>query len=259
MKVVSIQLAVPGKDKAAAIDRAVKKVRQCQGADLVILPEIWNIGFMRFDRYETESETARGPTLSAIREVARCIRAHVHAGSFVEKHAGCFYNTSFLISPAGVILGRYRKIHLFGYDSDESKILTPGDRVTVVNTSLGCMGMATCFDLRFPELFRAMVDQGARIFLVCSAWPYPRLEHWCLLNQVRALENQAFLISANSAGMDQGVQFAGHSMVVDPWGIPVAAAGDRETLVSTRIDPADADTARKTFPALAGRTPWLNL
>src|SRR5660398_287452 len=73
--------------------------------------------------------------------------------------------------------------------------------------------MATCYDLRFPEQFRIMVDQGAEFFLICSAWPYPRLEHWLMLNRVRALENQVFLVSANCVGVDEGVRFCGHSMI----------------------------------------------
>ncbi len=98
--------------------------------------------------------------------------------------------------------------------------------------------MATCFDLRFPELFRAMVDQGATLFLVCSAWPYPRLEPWILLNRVRALENQSHLVCANGCGMNNGIQLVGHSMVIDPWGTVLAGAGDEETIVETRIDPS---------------------
>ena len=258
MKVASIQMSVIENDKIATIDKAVEKIMNCRGVDLVILPEIWNIGFMDFDRYVSEAETIEGPTLTAVREAAKKIRAHVHAGSFVEKDEDHYYNTSCLISPFGEILAQYRKIHLFGYNSRETEILTPGDTVTVVETPLGYIGMATCFDLRFPELFRAMMDKGAQIFLICSAWPYPRLEHWLLLNRVRAMENQCFLISGNSAGVSQGVRFVGHSMVADPWGISLAGSGDSEAVVSAEIDLADLHDARKTFPALSGRQAWLN-
>lgn len=258
MKIASIQMSVIENDKIATIDKAVEKIMNCRGADLVMLPEIWNIGFMDFDRYVSEAETIEGPTLTAVREAAKKIRAHVHAGSFVEKDGDRYYNTSCLISPFGEILARYRKIHLFGYNSRETEILTPGDTVTVVETPLGRIGMATCFDLRFPELFRAMVDKGAQILLICSAWPYPRLEHWLLLNRVRAMENQCFLISGNSAGVSRGIRFVGHSMVADPWGISLAGSGDSEAVVSAQIDLADLHDARKTFPALAGRQAWLN-
>jgi predicted amidohydrolase len=258
MKVSSIQMSVVEDDKTATVEKAVKNIQCCRGADLVILPEIWNVGFISFDRYVTEAESRKGPTLSAIREAARNIRAYVHAGSFVEKEEDRYFNSSYLISPDGEVLANYRKIHLFGYNSKETEILAPGEAVTVVETPLGNIGMATCFDLRFPELFRAMVDEGAEIFLVCSAWPYPRLEHWLMLNRVRALENQCFLVSANSTGTNRGIQFVGHSMAVDPWGVPMAAGGDKEVILNTEIDMADLRAAREEFPGLASRVDWLN-
>ena len=106
-----------------------------------------------------------------LRDMARSSGSWLHSGSFVEREGKNLFNTSYLITPNGEIAGRYRKIHLFGFNSKETTLLTPGDAVTVVKTPLGNMGMATCFDLRFPELFRKMVDQGAEMFLVCSAWP----------------------------------------------------------------------------------------
>jgi predicted amidohydrolase len=122
---------------------------------------------------------------------------------------------------------------------------------------LGKIGLATCYDLRFPELFRRMVARGVEIFLVCSAWPYPRLEHWLMLNRVRALENQCFLISANSVGLNHGIQFVGHSMITDPWGTILASAGDQDVIIRAEIDLNDLASARQQFPALADRKDWL--
>jgi predicted amidohydrolase len=258
MRIASIQLAVVENDKTAAIDKAVNLIRRCKGADLVILPEIWTIGFLSFGHYIPEAEDRNGPTLTAMRDAAREIGAHLHAGSFVEKDGDRCFNSSYLISPDGDILANYRKIHLFGYKSKETEILTPGESITAVETPLGNIGMATCFDLRFPELFRGMVDRGAEIFLICSAWPYPRLEHWLMLNRVRAMENQCFLISANCTGLNRGVQFVGHSMVADPWGTVLAGGGDKEIIIQTEIDLADLRAARQEFPGLASRVAWLN-
>jgi predicted amidohydrolase len=103
-----------------------------------------------------------------------------------------------------------------------------------------------------------MVEQGAEIFLVCSAWPYPRLEHWLMLNRVRALENQCFLMSSNSVGINQGIQFVGHSMIIDPWGTVQAGAGDNEIIIKSEVDLDNLKAARQQFPALADRTDWLN-
>jgi predicted amidohydrolase len=155
------------------------------------------------------------------------------------------------------VLAAYRKVHLFGYHSKETEILTPGESTTVVRTPLGTLGLATCFDLRFPELFRRLVEQGAEMLVVCSAWPHPRLEPWRLFNRVRAMENQCFLVSANSVGANCGRAFVGHSMIVDPWGTVVAEGGEEETIVRAEIDIGQVHTARKEFPALSSRVGWL--
>ena len=258
MKVASIQLSVKEGDKAATIEKAFKAITACDGTDLIMLPEIWNIGFMSFDQYKSEAETLDGPTVTMLRSAAQEKRVHLHTGSFVEQEAGRFFNTSLLLSPEGEVMAKYRKIHLFGFNSLETRLLTPGDQVVVADTPFGKMGMATCFDLRFPELFRAMTDLGAEFFLVCSAWPYPRIEPWIMLNRVRALENQACLISSNACGMNGGSQFVGHSMVIDPWGTILAGAGDLEMTVEARINREQIRSARETFPGLAGRRGFLN-
>lgn len=257
MKVASIQMSVLEGDKTATIEKAAQNIAACADADLIVLPEMWNIGFLSFDQYASEAEDKSGPTLTMLRSMAKKTGSWIHSGSFVEKEDDRLFNASYLISPAGEIAGTYRKIHLFGHNSKETQILTPGDKVSVVDTPFGKIGLATCFDLRFPELFRSMVDKGAEIFLVCSAWPFPRLEAWQMLNRVRALENQCFLISSNSVGMNNGLQFVGHSMVADPWGTIVAGAGDQEQIIRTEIDITEVASARKTFPGLAGRVDWL--
>lgn len=256
MKVASIQMAVVEEDKAATIAKAGELVRQAEDADLIILPEIWNLGFMSFDRYHPEAEDLEGPTLTRLRELARETGAHLHSGSFVEKVEGRYYNSSYLISPQGELLANYRKIHLYGYGSKETELLSRGQEVVVAETELGRLGLATCYDLRFPELFRAMAEKGVDLFLVCSAWPYPRLEAWLMLNRVRALENQAFLVSANSCGPNRGALLAGHSMISDPWGEIMASAGDDEVVLRAEIDLGRVEEARQRFPALADRQEW---
>ena len=257
MQVASIQIGVVEGDKARTIDKAVEKVLLARDADLIVLPELWNIGFMSFDRYMPEAEDKNGPTLTKLREAAIEVNSYLHTGSFVEKEEGKFYNSSYLISPQGEILANYRKIHLFGYNSREAQILNQGDKVVVAKTPIGDFGLATCYDLRFPELFRRLVEAGAQIFLICSAWPYPRLEHWIMLNRVRALENQCFLISANSVGTNMGVLFVGHSMMVDPWGVILGSAGDDEVILRSRLNLERLNDARERFPALADRLTWL--
>jgi len=257
MQVASVQMGVVEDDKAKAIDRAVDWIGHCRGADLIVLPELWNIGFMSFDEYYAQAENEDGPTLSAMRAVAREMEVYLHTGSLVLEENGQYYNASYLLSPRGEILGSYRKIHLYAYASREKQLLSPGTAISVISTPLGVFGLATCFDLRFPELFRRMVDRGAEIFLVCSAWPYPRLEHWLMLNRVRAIENQCALISANSVGPNRGATLVGHSMMVDAWGTIMASGGDDEVILRTRVDTEKIHEARERFPGLAGRTEWL--
>ena len=256
-RVVSIQM-MPRKEKALNLEYAEARIREAKGADLIVLPELWNIGFSRFDRYLADAEDRTGPTLTLLQNLATEVGVYIHSGSLVEREGDLLFNSSYLISPSGELIANYRKIHLFGYRSRESHLLSPGDQVEVVETSLGTIAMATCYDLRFPELFRCMVDLGAEIFLICSAWPYPRLEHWLMLNRVRALENQAFLVSANCVGTCAGVRFVGHSMIVDPWGVIVTSGGDEETVLCADLDLGQIRKARGEFPALADRVDWLN-
>ena len=253
MRIASIQLKVIEGPKDKALDHASRLIRQCQQADLILLPELWNIGFMSFDRYREEAETEEGPTLSLLRSLARELHCHLHTGSFVEKRGDCFYNSSFLLDPSGKILGGYRKIHLFSHQSEEAEILTPGTSIAVISTALGNFGLATCYDLRFPELFRKMIDRGAEFFLISSAWPASRVEHWLLLNRTRALENLSYLISCNSAGLHRGILFAGHSLMVDPWGEIIARGSDEEGIVWGEVNRDSVLAARAEFPALRDR------
>lgn len=257
MDVASIQMEVVEDNKDGAIDKAVQRIRECRGADLILLPELWNIGFMSFDDYYDQAETERGPTLSIMQTLAQEMRAYLHTGSFVLREGDAYYNASYLLSPDGVILGSYRKIHLFAFNSRENRLLTPGNDISVIRTPLATFGLATCFDLRFPELFRHMVEKGVEIFLVCSAWPYPRLEHWIIFNRARAIENQCALISSNTVGLNRNTAMAGHSMIVDAWGTIMASGGDDEVTLRTRVDMDLIQEARRRFPGLAGRKEWL--
>ena len=253
MRIASIQLRVIEESKEKALDHASQMIRQCRGADLILLPELWNIGFMSFDRYREEAETEKGPTLTLLRTLARELSCHLHTGSFVEKKGVRLYNSSFLLDPKGEILGSYQKIHLFTHQSQEAQILTPGTSVAVMATEFGNFGLATCYDLRFPELFRKMLDQGAEFFLISSSWPYPRLEHWLLLNRTRALENLACLLSSNCVGINRGTQFVGHSLVVDPMGQIIAGSNDEECVVWAEVDREIVLRAREEFPFLRDR------
>ena len=257
MIAASIQLEVIHGDKQANLDQALERIAQCADCDLVILPELWNLGFVDYESYWPKSEHHDGPTLTALRQSAVKAGVYLHSGSFVEKDGDNLFNSAYLISPDGEILANYHKVHLFGHESQETALLTPGNNLTVVETPLAVFGLATCYDLRFPEMFRAMADKGAQVFLVCAAWPQTRLEHWLLFNRVRALENQCYLISANSTGSQLGQGYAGHSMMVDPAGRVIAEAKRVPDVIKAGIDPSGVQAARDVFPAFGDRVDWL--
>lgn len=253
LRVASIQLRIGDETKSERIRRAEALLDEAKGAHLVILPEIWNVGYFAFDRYAAEAEPLDGETATRMSAKAKEHGFYLHMGSLVERDGERLYNTSLLFDPSGNRVARYRKIHLYGFGSKEAQILTRGDEVVVVPTPVGKIGLCTCYDLRFPELFRAMLDRGAELFLVASGWPYPRLEHWLMFNRIRAIENSAFLISSNGVGTNRGVQFCGHSMVVDPWGVIVASGGDEECILKTEIDLEQVSAVRNCFPAVRDR------
>ena len=253
MKITSIQIAMTDKPKNQNVEYALSLIDRAPASDLLLLPEIWPCGFFSFDRYRSESEPLEGPTVNVFKEKARERQCYILMGSMVEREGEKLYNTCLLLDPRGSIIARYRKIHLFGYQSQESKILSPGEEVVVTDTPWGKSGFSTCYDLRFPELYRKMVTQGAEFFLIPSAWPYVRLEAWKLFNRARAHENLAYLVSCNCAGANQGKKYGGHSMIVDPLGQVIAEGGEEEEFVSAEIDPSLVTSVREEFCFLGDR------
>lgn len=225
-----------------------------------MLPELWPIGYFAFEHYPSAA-VAIGLQEVFIEQFsckARELNAWLHLGSVIERDGEDCFNCSVLFDRTGKLVAKYRKIHLFGYESQERARLKPGGEIAVVDTDWGQAGLAICYDLRFPELFRAMVDQGACIFLVASAWPAARLDAWRLLVRTRALENQALVIATNGCGTSAGIELAGHSMVIGPNGVPIKEAGADEEVMTVDIDPKELLAARRTFPALRDRVDFLN-
>ncbi len=240
---------------AQRLDRGVALLRaSARPVAMAMFPELWTVGFSNFDGYKTYAEPLDGNIVTTLAQLARDLNIWLHGGSFVERTAdGNLHNTSVLFNPQGDIVATYRKIHLFGYQSRETQILTPGTAPVVVETDLGTFGLSTCYDLRFPELYRAYINAGVDVSLVTSAWPFPRLEHWQILSRARAIENLTWLVACNTCGSISGMTFVGNSVVYNPWGTPVARAGEDETIVYTQIDPAMATGVRERFPAVSDR------
>ncbi|MBZ6248914.1 carbon-nitrogen family hydrolase [Streptomyces olivaceus] len=255
MRASLIQIAVNEDETVEARRvRVAALVRAQAGADLVVLPELWTTGAFAFEEFGTAAEPLRGPTHEAMAAAASDTGAWLHAGSVPERGPdGRLYNTSLLYSPSGDLAASYRKIHRFGFDKGEAVLMGAGHEPVTVRLPETTVGVATCYDLRFPELFRTLVDAGAETFVVPAGWPERRRSHWTLLAQARAVENQAFVLACGTAGAHAGVPQAGHSIVVDPWGEVLAQAGAGEEVLTVEFDPARAARTREQFPALKDR------
>ncbi len=239
---------------ADRVDRALALTRDAAGpADLVVLPELWVCGAFDVEGARRLAEPVDGPLVAAFRSVAAMAGTWIHLGAVPERDGERTHNTSVVLAPDGTVAATYRKRHLFGFDGGETTLMTAGDDLVALDTPLGRTGVATCYDLRFPEQFRSLVDLGATAFLMASGWPERRIEHWRVLLRARAIEDQAWVVACNGVGTQAGVTLGGRSAVVDPLGTVVAEADTGEEVLVATIDPALPERWRHEFPALDDR------
>lgn len=249
---MDIALGRPDENRA----RVAERVRAAaEGADLVMLPEMWSTGYALpdlLDRLADRDGEPSGPFLSALaRECGVWL-----AGSVPNQRDGRVYNHATLYGPDGGLVATYDKAHLVPM-MDEHRYLAPGGQVTVAEIGGVRAGLAICYDLRFPELFRTMALAGAELMLIPAQWPAQRLHHWRILLQARAIENQCFVIACNRVGRDAANAFPGHSMVIDPWGTVIAEGGEGEEILRTEIDPGQVAEIRSRIPVFRDRRPDL--
>ncbi|GAA5029898.1 carbon-nitrogen family hydrolase [Terrabacter aeriphilus] len=265
MKVALIQLAY-GDDETvpARTERVVDLVRAQAGHDLVVLPELWAPGGFSYREWAGRAEALDGPTARALAAAAREAGVTLHGGSIVEHGAPSspdgrgLWNTSLVFSPTGDLVATYRKIHRFGFGEGEPALMDAGDETVVVDVPVAGggvvpVGLSTCYDLRFPELYRRLLDRGAEVFVVPAAWPARRVEHWTLLGRARAVEDQCVVLQCNTSGTHAGHEMGGHSQVVDASGKVLAAAGLDEDVLSIEIDTRATTRWREDFPVLSDR------
>lgn len=232
-----------------------------RGAELIMLPEHFNyIGPENLRRGQAE-EIENSPSLNSIRELAIKFKVHIHIGSFLEREADSVFNTGVVFDPDGRIKARYRKIHLFnvevpgGIQYRESDVVSAGRDTSLFTINDFTFGMATCYDLRFPELFRELSRQGADVFLIPAAFTLQTgKDHWELLLRARAVENLCWIAAAGQWGASQPHNTCfGRSMIINPWGIITTQASDGISTVIGEIDLEMLRNIRKTFPALEHR------
>jgi len=265
MRAAAVQLnATPDLDRN--LERADRHTRAAaaDGAQLVVLPEKWT-ALGRGEALIAGAQPLDGPAISWARAIAGELGIDLVAGSIAERVEGQerLHNTSVHVGPDGEIRATYRKVHLFDVVVDgtvyrESEHEQPGDELVASATAGGVeLGLSICYDLRFPELYRILAVGGARIFSVPAAFTVPTTrDHWEILLRARAIEDQAFVIAANQIGEHEpGLRSGGRSMIVDPWGLVLALAPDREGHIVADLDLEAQARTRRELPALANRRP----
>jgi predicted amidohydrolase len=267
---VRITLIQLGYDDAAPVAertaRAADLVRAQRGCDLVVLPELWAPGGFDYRAWSERAEPVDGPTAKAMGAAARDAGVTLHAGSIVERPPGGergpegkdLWNTSLVFGADGDLLATYRKIHRFGFAQGEPSLMEAGHELALVDLPDGAggtvrAGLSTCYDLRFPELYRAQLDAGATVFVIPASWPMARVAHWTLLARARAVEDQCVVLACNAAGTNAGTLMGGSSMVVLPSGEVAAAAGSDEQVLSVEVDMSATTSLREAFPVLRDR------
>lgn len=250
-------------DKDANIEKAVHLMEKSgrSGADLVVLPEMFNCPYEN-EKFPLYAENrADSETLNAVSSAAREQGVYLVAGSIPERDDDKIYNTSFIINPQGEVIGSHRKLHLFDVDVPEgitfkeSDTLTAGDKLTVLDTDLARIGVAICYDIRFPELSRLLALEGVELMVLPGAFNMTTGPvHWKTLIRSRAIDNQFFLAAASPARDTSASYVAyGHSMIVDPWGEVLAEAGSGEEIIYADIQLNRIKEVRSQIPVLENR------
>jgi predicted amidohydrolase len=264
MRVAAIQLTSTA-DRSRNLEMAGKLLATAasEGARLIVLPEMFNV-LGDAEVLRAGAEPLDGPSLRWAGEQARHNGVWLVAGSIMERVPGQerIFNTSCLFDPAGERCATYRKIHLFdcdvpGASYHESATVMPGSDIVRTEADGVSLGMSICFDLRFPEPFRILALGGARLIALASAFTeHTGRDHWEVLVRARAIENQVFVVAANQVGASTPkLRWFGRSMIVDPWGVVLAQAPDRECYILADVDFAGQNRIREQLPSLANRRP----
>ena len=220
--------------------------------DFLVFPEMWPSGFSLDEKEKLTKENS--VCRAWIRDYAVNRRCTL-IGSMLEIYQGRAYNQAYAIGPRGETLASYRKIHLFEFGG-EHRHFSPGNKVISFPSPWGKIGLAVCYDLRFPELFRRLSELGTRIVFLPSAWPRERLDHFRTLLKARAIENQCFMVGLNKVGPghhEKPVVYGGHSAIFGPWGEKLAEMGARAGILSVELEMAQVDRIRKLYPFLKSR------
>jgi predicted amidohydrolase len=249
MNVACCQFDIAWEDKPANCARVQSLVHDAKlpSGTLLLLPEMFATGFSM--NAKAIAETIEGPTATFVAKLAQENSIHILAGVVLTEPGEQPRNEALLFDSSGKLVTRYAKIHRFSY-AGEDQHYSAG--VAPVSCEIDTVRVqpTVCYDLRFPELFRAQATRGAELICVIANWPAARDSHWTALLKARAIENQAYVAGVNRCGRDPNVEYSGRSQIVSPWGEVLADAGDAEKVVRAELDMEKLREYRKKFPAL---------
>ena len=273
MRVACAQFDVVGGDFAGNVDRAVEAVgaAAADGADLVVLPQLFTVGYFAVDAFARRAESLGGPTLARLADAAATGGVALLAGTLVEDLAATaaetdasvpepngFAETAVLFDAEGARRAVYRTRNLPGYSAAVTGDLVTGESPGVATLEFGgagesvTVGVTTAGDLRVPGIYADLAERGCELVCVPAAWPYPRVEAWQVLPRARAIENGCYVAAANGSGECEEATLLGRSTVYDPRGTPLSSAGDDPALVCARVDPALVERTRASGPPRSG-------
>ena len=258
MKVAVAQIACSLGDPQSNLSKVRDFSRRVKetGAELIVFPEMIDTGYS-MPVIQKHAASWTSGFVPGLQEVARELSIAIVSG-VSERDSSCIYNTQVLVDASGNIAAKYRKTHLYAVAPvEEQTCFAPGD--TFATFALGGLhfGFSICYDLRFPEMYRKLVtEQNVEAFVISSAWPFPRVEHFRTLAMARAIENQSYVVASNRVGKDDDLWFCGSSAIIDPRGVVIAAASaDREELIEADLSKELVVSVRRRVESLAHRRP----
>ena len=251
---MDVKLAQPEENHQEA-ERLIRAAAK-EGPDVILLPELWDVGFFPKENLKELADPDCARVKAHIGALAKELGINIVAGSVACLRGDRVYNTACVFDRQGKLLAQYDKTHLFS-PMGEDDFFAKGDHVCRFQMDGHWVGLLICYDIRFPELTRAMTVPGVELLFMVSQWPDVRIPHLQVLTQARAIENQMYLVCCNACGKAGQTQYGGNSAVIDPWGKVLARAGEGQQVISAHCDFSVTEQIRQSMHIFSDRRPEL--